>query len=198
MRAISGSAEWKPIRKKRSDSYEERRAVEDAVLAEVAEVCRAYGARVVTDQFSAPTIVDRLRRAGLSVKTVPMTATSKTAAFSELRARLYAGELELYEEPTLLAELRRLRTRYTAGHAAVVNPQAGDSHGDVAQAVALAVWAHSRWRAQADGPRAESEPAFLPRSRAERYGHGRRESESAWLEREFEEAEGYWRPRMSL
>jgi hypothetical protein len=76
---------WKPARR-RSGSFEERREVEDAVLAEVAEVCRRYGASVVTDQFAAPAVVDRLRRAGLNVRTEPMTATSKTAAFGELRA----------------------------------------------------------------------------------------------------------------
>jgi hypothetical protein len=69
-----------------------------------------------------------------------MTEASKTAAYSKLRARLNADELELYEEPVLLADLRRLRTRYAAGRASVVNPRSGDSHGDVAQALALAVW----------------------------------------------------------
>jgi hypothetical protein len=113
-------------------------------LREVAAVCRYYGARVVTDQFSAPAIVDRLRREGLSVETIPMTANSKTQAFAELRARLYTDGLELYEEPTLLAELRRLRTKYTAGQAAVVNPRVGGSHGDMAQALALAVYEHDR------------------------------------------------------
>lgn len=73
-----------------------------------------------------------------------MTATSKTAAFGELRARLYARGLELYEEPTLIGELRRLRARHTAGQAAVVNPRVGGSHGDLAQALALAVWEQGR------------------------------------------------------
>ena len=73
-----------------------------------------------------------------------MTATSKTAAFSELRARLNAGSLSLLDLPDLLAELRRLRTRYRAGHASVVDPRVGGSHGDIAQALALAAWGHDR------------------------------------------------------
>ena len=40
--------------------------------------------------------------------------------------------------PDRLAELRRLRTKYTAGTASVVNPRVGGSHGDLAQALALA------------------------------------------------------------
>jgi hypothetical protein len=69
-----------------------------------------------------------------------MTAASKTAVFLELRAHLTARSLDLYEHPDLLAELRRLRTRYAAGSASVVNPRVGGSHGDLAQALALAVW----------------------------------------------------------
>lgn len=70
-----------------------------------------------------------------------MTATTKTEAFSELRARLNSGALELYEEPQLLAELRRLRTKYSAGQSSVINPRVGGSHGDMCQALALAVYA---------------------------------------------------------
>ena len=139
-RLVLGLAQaWKPSRRK-PGSFEERRAVEDAVLSEVAAVCQRYQARVVTDQYAAPAIVEYLRRRGLSVRTVPMTAKSKTEAFGELRARLNSRALELYEHPDLLAELRRLRTRFTAGAASVVNPRVGGSHGDLAQALALAVW----------------------------------------------------------
>lgn len=141
--ALALARAWRPARAKPA-SFEERRAVEDTVLAEVADVCKQYRARVVTDQYAAPAIVDALRRRGLSVKTVPMTAMSKTAAFTELRARLYTGSLELYDEPGLLAELRRLRSKYTAGQASVVNPRVGGSHGDIAQALALAVFEHDR------------------------------------------------------
>jgi hypothetical protein len=129
---------WKPGKRKPL-TFEHRRANEDAVLAEVADVCVQYGARVVTDQYAAAPIVDYLRRRGLIVRTVPMTATSKSEVFAALRARLNTGTLDLYEHGDLLAELRRLRTKFTAGQASVVNPRVGGSHGDLAQALALAV-----------------------------------------------------------
>ena len=134
---------WRPSREKPT-SFEERRAVEDSVICEVAAVCQRYRAAVVTDQYCAPQVVEALTRFGLAVSTRPMTASSKTEAFGELRARLAAGSLELYEQPDLLAELRRLRTRFTAGNASVVNPRVGGSHGDMAQALALAVVEHVR------------------------------------------------------
>ena len=58
---------------------------------------------------------------------------------------LHVDLLGLYDHPELLAELRRLRTRFAAGQAAVVNPHVGGSHGDLAQALALAVYEHDRW-----------------------------------------------------
>jgi len=129
---------WKPTR---GESYEERRAVEDAVLSEVANVCLSFGvSRVVTDQYAADAIVDYLQRRGLAVSKVPMTAQTKTAAYGEVRARLNLGTLDLYPQPQLLAELRRLRSRYAAGSASVVNPRVGGSHGDLAQALAMAVY----------------------------------------------------------
>jgi hypothetical protein len=134
---------WRPMRQKPA-SFEERRAIEDAVLENVAATCKRFRARVVTDQYAARAVVDFLRRRGLAVSTEPMTATSKTAVFGALRARLNLNGLELYPEPTLLAELRRLRTKYTAGAASVVNPRVGGSHGDLAQALALAVFEHDR------------------------------------------------------
>ena len=134
---------WKPHRSE--GTFEQRRAREDEVLTEVAALCRNYKARVVTDQYAAPAIVDRLTQAGLSVSTLPMTAGSKTQAYSELRARLYTGGLELYQHDGLIAELRRLRSRYTAGAASVVNPRVGGSHGDMAQALAISVAEHDRY-----------------------------------------------------
>lgn len=134
---------WKPRR--RVASFEERDAVRDSVLDEVAAVCRRYNARAVADQYLAAPIADYLRRAGVPVQTVTMTAQSKSAAFAELRAQLVAGALELYDDRELLQELRRLRSRYTAGQAAVVNPRVGGSHGDRAQALAIATYAHRQY-----------------------------------------------------
>jgi hypothetical protein len=134
---------WTPTRRK-PVSLEESRQVEDSLLADVAAVCQRFGARVVTDQYKSAGVADRLSRFGLYVRTEPMTAPSKDAAFGFLKGRLNDATLELYEQPDLLAELRRLRTKYTAGRSSVVNPRVGRSHGDIAQALALAVYEHDR------------------------------------------------------
>jgi hypothetical protein len=74
--------------------------------------------------YRAAGVADYLRRNGVGVRTEAMTATTKTAAFSALRARINMGGIDLYEEPTLLGELGRLRTKYTAGAASVTNQAA--------------------------------------------------------------------------
>jgi len=135
---------WKAERRK-PGSLEEVRQREDAVLREVAEFCNLYGASAVTDQYKAAGVVDRLRRFGVAVRTVAMTGPTKTAVFRETRARFSDGTLELYAEAELLAELRRVRRRFTgAGRSEVHLPRVGGSHCDRAQALALATWAHRR------------------------------------------------------
>jgi hypothetical protein len=132
------------LRPQRADSFAQRRDVEDHLLAQVVVACRRYRASAITDQYQSRAVADRLTSNAIAVRTHTMSAASKTAIFTELRARLYDGSLELPAHPGLLAELRRLRTRWTAGSAAVVNPRVAGSHGDMAQALALAVFEHAQ------------------------------------------------------
>jgi hypothetical protein len=107
---------------------------------EAARVIGEYNATAVTDQFCQAPVVERLRyEHGLQVRVNTMSAQSKTEIFQLLRLRLYDGSLLLPDHPGLTGELRRLRTRYSAGSASILNPRVGGSHGDMAQALALAV-----------------------------------------------------------
>jgi hypothetical protein len=134
---------WVPPRL-RPVSLDEARKVEDAVLAEVAHVIRLFGARAVTDQYRSSGVVERLRRYGVQVRSEPMTAPTKDAAFGFLRGRVNEGGIELFEHPELQRELRAIRTRYAAGKTSVVMPRIGGSHCDLAQALAIAVFEHDR------------------------------------------------------
>ncbi len=66
------------------------------------------------------------------------------ARIIELRARLNLGEINIPDDGELLAEMPRLRTKFSAGPASVINPRVSGSHGDKCQAVAMAVWEHRR------------------------------------------------------
>ena len=100
----------------RGTSFEDRRAVEDERLAAVAHLLREYHVeRVSADQYASAPIVERLARLDVEVTPFALSQESKAAIFRELRERLYGGGLELFEHRPLLAELRRLGLRYTAG-----------------------------------------------------------------------------------
>lgn len=116
-----------------------------ATLSQVATIADMYRAtRIVTDQFSSAAILNFLSRRGLSVKQHAMSATSKTLVYRELRDRLYDHSLELPDLPGLVAEIRRLKTRFSVGSAAVHNPRLAGSHGDMCQALALATYEHRK------------------------------------------------------
>lgn len=160
------------LRTRRPRSMEERRLVEDELMAQVIEVCQRFGARAVTDQHMSQAVKQRLQQAGVTCHIDAMTATSKTDAYQEMRTRLYDGTLLVQDDPDVKAELQRLRTRFTAGAAAVVNPRVGGSHGDQAQALAIAVRAHARfgppaplgWRPHDGAPALMSGLAGIERS----------------------------------
>ena len=155
---------WKPDRQRKPRSLDDQRLVEDSVLSEVAEFARRYGGACVVDQYKSSGVAGRLSELGCAVRIEPVTATSKTAFFDDLRARLYAGELELFPHPDLVAELRRARARYGANRSQVEIPRQGGSHGDYAMALVLATW-HLRHVRPGSG----REPAFVrlpPRSRS--------------------------------
>ena len=135
----------------RVEAIEARAEVQLDLLARVAATIRRYGADAVTDQYASRQVVEFLRREGLSVRVLPMTATTKTSAYVELRARLYSGGLLVYREPALLDELRRLRSRVAAGQSSVVVPRTGGSHGDRGQALAIAVLHQAQLGAPATG-----------------------------------------------
>ena len=129
-------------RRRKAESFEELASVQEEVLSRILDILDPYGVRTAwTDQYAARPVIDRLGRDGIAARQLSMSAQTKTAIFSELRSRIYDGTLTIPDNPDLLAELRRLRTRFAAGSASVVTPRAGGSHCDMAQALALAVYA---------------------------------------------------------
>jgi hypothetical protein len=135
---------WLPDRTKKRKTRREQDRFMHRVLDEVAELATRYRADVVSDQHLPGTVQEELTKRGVRVVQIAAwTAASRSEAFRELRSRIYTGRIGLYEEPTLTAELLRLRTRFRAGSAVVEVPRVGDSHGDMAVALALAVRQHA-------------------------------------------------------
>lgn len=119
--------------------FDARRGREDNTLAEILARVGPYGpVKLITDQHQSTAIESYFGRAGIHVETVNVTGNIQTQAFTSLRARLYDGSLRAWSHPQLTEELRRVRAK--DGNK-IALPHFGDSHCDIAHALALAVWA---------------------------------------------------------
>lgn len=107
------------------------------MLAEVVELAKTYDASVVVDQFASSAVADFFTRHGVAATVMPLTATSKSAIFAELRSRIYNRQVELPADDDLLADLRALRTVIRPGAASVATPRTRRGHADAAVALAL-------------------------------------------------------------
>jgi hypothetical protein len=130
-----------------------------ALLDEVVGICREHGARrVIVDQFCSVPIREYLRRAGLLPEEMTMTAQSKSRVYGSLKSRIYSGTVELYPHDGLIAELGRIEAHYVSGGVSIRSPRVGGSHGDIAQALAVAIHA-------LDGRRGGIVSSHVPRGR---------------------------------
>lgn len=124
---------------------EGRRALEDKLLSEVADLCALYRVRgVVTDGYAAAIVNTALERRGFYVESFPLGAQSKLEMFTGLRARFHSHSLELYDETVLLEDLKRLKTVYRGATRTVDTPRYQGRHCDTAIALGLAAMYHDR------------------------------------------------------
>jgi hypothetical protein len=87
-------------------------------------------------------MLSEFEKHGLRVQVVPWTGSSKTAALRSLRALIHTQRIELPDDPVLVAEIGRARTK--PGRDEIETPRAGDSHCDLLLAVAASVLEHER------------------------------------------------------
>jgi phage terminase large subunit-like protein len=140
---VGHTQRWLPPktgRLRRRSRSEETSWIEQ-VVAEAASACARYALhRVLSDQHLAGTMQTEFEKHGLRVQVTPWTSTSKTAALRSLRALVHTERVELPDDPVLVAELGRIRTK--PGSDTIETPRSGDSHCDVALAVSAAVLEH--------------------------------------------------------
>jgi len=127
-------------------SFDQRRAREDSTLAAVWDLIEPYRpSRVVTDQHQSSAIESYFGRQGIRVETTHLSGPTQTAAFVTLRSRLADGSLRLWRDPALIEDLRRVRARDSES---IFLPRYGNSHCDLASALALGVTVLSQRRSK--------------------------------------------------
>ena len=146
----------------------------DSTLDRVASIAKRFGATVISDQHLPGVVSDELRRRGVPrVKIVPWTASTRSEAFQALRARIATERVSIPDDEQLVAELLRVRTKFRAGASVVEIGRVGDSHGDLAVALAAGV--------RALDSRGAGSP--LHTASAHRFGQARRNLSAADAER---------------
>jgi hypothetical protein len=112
---------------------------QESVLREVAAFANEYRATIFCDPHESATVRARLQRLGARVEIEAMGVGRKGDVFKELARRVRSATVSFPDHPILIGELRRLRVRYGGQHVQIENPRSGGGHGDVANALALAV-----------------------------------------------------------
>lgn len=125
----------KPGAKRRS--FEMRRKREDETLRKVWQAIESYQPRVVSDQANADAVKDYFQRMGAPTKIVYLTGPTQMAAFTSLRSRIDDGSVHLWRCAQLIDELKRVSVK---GADKIHLRRHGDSHADIASALALSAY----------------------------------------------------------
>lgn len=117
-----------------------------AVFTEIAELLRPYGVTsIYTDQHLADALRDIAREFGLTLVQIDMPAKEKAARYGSVKTMLGTNELELHPDPSLRADMQRVRKKpLQGGSYAIVLPMTSDGrHCDYAPSVVLAVTSYT-------------------------------------------------------
>lgn len=113
------------------------------VVRTFAEVCKRHGVRsLATDGHYVEAIREFAAAGGLGLYEAPSGASGKLETHTRARSLLHEGRLKLPNHRRLLTQLRDIHSRPLPGGAlSIWSPRRQGSHGDLASAVVLALWA---------------------------------------------------------
>lgn len=117
------------------------------VVATFAELIKRYGGtRVIADSFNRAAAIEEFARQGIVLLAGPEGATGKATTHLAVRRLISEGRVRLPNDPRLLAEMRAIVSRPTAGGGLQITTKrrAGGGHGDAASALVLALHAAER------------------------------------------------------
>lgn len=113
------------------------------VVQTFAEVCRRHRVRTLaTDAHYIEAIREFAAAGGLGLYEAPSGATGKLETHTRARSLLHEGRVQLPNHRRLLAQLRDIHSRpLPGGSLSIWSPRRQGSHGDLASALVLALWA---------------------------------------------------------
>jgi hypothetical protein len=113
----------------------------DVVVDQIAELQTEYGfSAILGDQYSSVPIQQALRKRGVHFQEQPFTAGLKKDIYSNLKALVNEGTIELLDHKKLIRELRTLEIRVTStGTIQIGHPRLSGYSDDYATVCALVV-----------------------------------------------------------
>jgi hypothetical protein len=116
------------------------------VCVDVAHLARRFQCLTVwSDLFYVESLREELQKRGLMLRDAPAGATGKVEVWTTCRAEILEGRIAAPRIPALLTQLKQVRSKPTSGGGlAIEQPRRPGTHGDLASAFALAVWAAIR------------------------------------------------------
>ena len=116
------------------------------VCRDIATLAHKYGCTEVwSDFFYSESMREELGKANLGLRLGPTGATGKTEIWSTTRTMIHEGRAQIPNVRALVAQLKQVRARPTnGGGLSIEQPRVKGSHGDLASAYALAMWAANK------------------------------------------------------
>lgn len=123
---------WLPTKARRVDLEE--------VEKEILSVHKRFKLRVLGfDPYQADYLVNRLKKARLSVEEVSFTGSNLSAMATMVLDVFASGSIDLFNEPNLLADIRKLRIVEKSYGMRLESPRGPTGHGDLATAMAISL-----------------------------------------------------------
>ncbi len=137
--------------------------VKDVILA----LDRVYRPHWLIDPYQAELLNQQLQRAGLSTDTVYFSGQNLVEMASAMVEAFSSRVIELYNEPVLLSDLRKLRIKESPAGWRLDAPRTAQGHCDTAVALSLAILAARRAGVWVEGEylTGEAESAFYKMDR---------------------------------
>jgi hypothetical protein len=116
------------------------------VIGGVAKLAKAFHCHEVWSDFHySETVREELAKAEIGLQLGPAGSGGKTEVWTTTRALIHEGRVKAPMVLTLITQLKAVRARPTPGGGlSIEQPRRPGSHGDLAAAFALALWAANK------------------------------------------------------
>lgn len=116
-----------------------RRVVLSAVEETIFDLAREFNAWIGVDPWQAALLMERLSKRGVAVERVDFVPGNLKSMCSAVLESFRERQVQLYDHPRLISDLRQLRVEEKGYGVRLVSPRGPQGHGDAATSLAIAL-----------------------------------------------------------